>query len=714
MLLANVAYLAPPVVAFVVNLVLLVLVIRAPVKTLLYYVFGLFLASMGLWAFFIFGMRSSSTPEMALRWERLVFVVFPLIAISYIHFVLLLTRRIGPLRQALPLYGLLVVLGALGPSPLVLQGMVLRPYGWAPVGGPLFIPWMVFQQAIVLVGLILLFRSYLRAEAAEERNRYLYLVLGALCALLGATSDYLAAVGLLAYPLGIIGNLAFGIITAMAVMLHRLMDLQVVLQRGVIYATFSATVATIYVLILLAVNRFLAQQGGFSFAVQVLLIFVLALAVQPAVRFLQELADRWLYGQRYDYLRLLRSFAATSQSLMDLPVLVQGLTRTIQLAMHTRGVWLLLPTPRGDFAPAVGEGPVLGANSPIVRWLRREGRPLWRQRLSVIPALQAVSEGEREALHRWDVRLLIPLRTPRGLAGILALGPRETGERYSQAEMDVLVTVAQQVAIALENARLFAMEREQVRHLRELDRMKTDFLGMVSHQLKTPITSLKAALGLLQDTEPQQGPVRERLLTNMDRSVTALERLVSDLLEFAKVRSGQISMEREQVVLQELVQDTVNLLTPSIQANEQRLVLELPREPILVMADRHRLSQVLVNLLSNAAKFTPVKGEIRVRAWQEDGQALVSVTDSCGGIPEADHPYLFEAYRRSSKDSPDTAAPGTGLGLSIAKGLVELHKGRIWFTNHPGRGCTFTIAIPLTPPAEEEEAPAQAGQEAGG
>ncbi|GBD11610.1 Signal transduction histidine-protein kinase BarA [bacterium HR23] len=708
MLVRTVLSLLPPLLALGVNFGLFVLVLRAPRKTPLHYIFALFLGGMVLWALFVFAVRGSPSASVALLWERVALATFPLIWVSWLHFVLLLTRRIRSWRAGLPLYALFPILSALALTPLVVQGAAFFAYGWGLVSGLFFVPWMVLQQLLVVVGMALLLLAYQSAEAVDERNRYLYLCAGALCAVAGMTTDYLATAGVIGTPLGVMGNLLFSAITAVAVMRARLLDLQVVAQRGAVYLLTSAGAAGLYLLVLLGVSRWLARQAELSIAIQVLLLFLLAVAFQPAVRALQEVADRWLYGRRYDYLRLLRTFAAISQSIVDLPHLVQSLTRTVQLAVRTQGVWLLFPTPKGEFATLQGEGPTLGATSPILRWLAQEGRPLWRRQIQTLPALQATPEQERRCLEEWDVRLLIPLRTPSGLTGVLALGPRQGMERYTQAELDVLLTVAQQVAISLENARLFALEREQVKRLQELDRLRTDFLGMVSHQLKTPITSLKAALGLLKETEPAPtSPARARLLNNVERSVRSLEQLVVDLLEFAKVRSGQVPLERAPVPLQEVIQEAVHIVTPSLEDKGQRLVLEMLNEPIVAEVDSRRLVQVVVNLLSNAHKYSPAGSDITLRLWREHAEAFISVTDACGGVPEEDQPYLFEAYRRSRSVPAETAATGTGLGLSISKALVELHGGRIWFTNHPRRGCTFTFVVPLTvpqpSPGEEEQ-----------
>lgn len=214
--------------------------------------------------------------------------------------------------------------------------------------------------------------------------------------------------------------------------------------------------------------------------------------------------------------------------------------------------------------------------------------------------------------------------------------------------------------------------------------------------MKTPITSITTATALLRESEPADtAPVRARLIANLERSAGALQALVSDLLDFIKLRSGRMAMETRPVALRDVVDETVGLLSSQIEAREQKLMVDLDELPMMVMGDGHKLTQVLVNLLSNASAYSPPGGAIRIRVVRDNDEALVSVSDSCGGIPEADQPYLFEAYRMSRSHSPESAPTGSGLGLSIARALVNLHGGRIWFTNQAPRGCTFSFALPI-------------------
>jgi signal transduction histidine kinase len=335
------------------------------------------------------------------------------------------------------------------------------------------------------------------------------------------------------------------------------------------------------------------------------------------------------------------------------------------------------------------------ARSPIVRVLERRGDYLSRRDLDVLPQLQAVSSEERQMLESAEVALLVPMKSRGHLTGVLALGAKASGEGYSQEDIGLLVTVTHAASAHIENARLYAEERQRAERLQELDRMKTDFLAIVSHQLKTPITSIKAAIGMLGDMEEASSPgPRGRLMASLGRGADALESLVNNLLDFARVKSARVHLDLEVLDLAEVVQDAAAVVASAVRAKEQTMVVDshTPLPPVLV--DRTRMEQVLLNLLSNANRYTPEGGSITVYLRQQDDQVLVEVRDSCGGIPSEDQEWVFEAYRRPRSQSPASAASGTGLGLAIAKSLVELHNGRIWLESRPGEGCSFIVALP--------------------
>jgi signal transduction histidine kinase len=274
-----------------------------------------------------------------------------------------------------------------------------------------------------------------------------------------------------------------------------------------------------------------------------------------------------------------------------------------------------------------------------------------------------------------------------------------------------LETVATELALALEREQLLATEREtaaalaeQNERLRELDRMKDQFVSTVSHELRTPLTSMVGYLDIMRKghvgelTDGQQ-----RTLEIVDRNSHRLNSLIEDILASARIESGRLTLSREKVSLAELVAERVD----SIRGTAQQKPVELQFEPAEVpqlQADPMRLGQVIDNLLSNAVKFTPAGGRVNMRLEPADDTVRLSVADTGVGIPAEDLERLFGRFFRASTAS---TIQGTGLGLSIAKAIVELHGGQITVASEVGVGTTFTVALPL----EGAPAAAQDGQE---
>jgi signal transduction histidine kinase len=235
---------------------------------------------------------------------------------------------------------------------------------------------------------------------------------------------------------------------------------------------------------------------------------------------------------------------------------------------------------------------------------------------------------------------------------------------------------------------------EQNKRLRELDRLKDEFLSLVSHELRTPLTSIRGYLDLVLEGEAGEiNPEQRRFLEAVERNSGRLLRLVGDLLFVAQADAGRLSLERAKVDLAELAAHCVEGAAPA--ATEKSVSLVLMAEPVpSLVGDRGRLAQVLDNLVSNALKFTPEGGTVKVRTEAEDGQVVLEVEDTGIGIPQADQPRLFERFFRSAV-AEDQAIPGTGLGLAIVKAIVEAHSGRISISSREDVGTTFRVELPL-------------------
>ena len=230
--------------------------------------------------------------------------------------------------------------------------------------------------------------------------------------------------------------------------------------------------------------------------------------------------------------------------------------------------------------------------------------------------------------------------------------------------------------------------------LQELDRMKDDFMSSVTHELRTPLASIRAFSEILYDDPEIELTERKRFLGILVSETERLSRLVNQVLDLAKLESGHADWRTEQVSLRDVIDQSVMATGKLLEERGISLLQELTEEPALVWADRDRLVQVMVNLLSNAAKFSPRQtGWVRIRLDALDAGWRVSVTDNGPGIPEQDLDLVFEKFRQSSTGGEKPV--GTGLGLPICRQLVEHFGGRIWAENGIGEGARVCFELPL-------------------
>lgn len=233
--------------------------------------------------------------------------------------------------------------------------------------------------------------------------------------------------------------------------------------------------------------------------------------------------------------------------------------------------------------------------------------------------------------------------------------------------------------------------------LSALERLRTDLLSTIAHELRTPLTAVRTSVGLLRDPGVRPDAAdRERLLDAIARSAERMQRLVTDVLDLTRFRSGSLKLQARRFDAVALARDAGAAVASLLQTRQQRLDLRLPDGTIWVYGDRRRLEQVLVNLLSNAHKFSPGDAPIGLTVAADGDDVIWTVADRGPGIAPEDRARLFERFFTAASDS---SGPGAGLGLPIALAIAQAHGGTIDVESEPGRGSTFGLRVPAQGPA---------------
>ncbi len=302
--------------------------------------------------------------------------------------------------------------------------------------------------------------------------------------------------------------------------------------------------------------------------------------------------------------------------------------------------------------------------------------------------------------------IVVPIHHASGIAGALTLLTVSPSERhYTGEDLETALEVASRAGAAIENARLY-------RAAQEANRIKDDFLATLSHELRTP---LNAILGWARMIE-RGGLSQERTahgIASIRRNAEAQSRLIGDILDIARIRSGKLSIDLQRLDLQAVVAAAAETLEAD--ADAKHVKLEASSDPaLIVQGDPSRLQQILWNLVSNAVKFTPDGGTVRIEARRSGTRAVIVVRDTGVGIEPDFLPRVFDRFRQGDA-STTRYHSGLGLGLAITKHLAELHGGRVWAeSDGPNLGATFTVELPLHAASDvQADASASANEPAG-
>jgi signal transduction histidine kinase len=287
--------------------------------------------------------------------------------------------------------------------------------------------------------------------------------------------------------------------------------------------------------------------------------------------------------------------------------------------------------------------------------------------------------------------LAVPMMFQDRPIGVLEGINKRNGGRFNDHDVQILSTLAAQAAVAIANAQLVEDLKEANAQLSELDRLKSDFIAIASHELRTPLTLILGYASFLrEDASEETAPQIDVIL----QAATQLKSLIEDMFNLSNIEAGSAELNLSEFSLQSVIQECTQAQQAYAASKSIGIRPKMPEQEVRVRADREKIGIALNNLIDNAIKFTPTGGHIQVAVRPQAGMVAVTVADTGIGIPEDEEDRVFERFHQVESHLTRNQG-GMGLGLSIARGMIELHGGRIWVDSVEGQGSRFTFILPI-------------------
>jgi signal transduction histidine kinase len=533
------------------------------------------------------------------------------------------------------------------------------------------------------------------------------------------------------------------------VLTHNMPDARQLLRRALIYVITTLLIVAFYIAgFTLSQSLFRAIPNFSPLLVGALIALVLATLFTPLLSLVRRWVDSWLHLEQFDPSRSLQEYGQSISNILEMQRLASvAVGLIIESLGITRGFLFLVDQDPGQddrkthFLRAVrspGERQIkpgiLPETSPIVQYLTREQRPLLQYDLDLLPAFRSITHPEREWFNATQSEVYVPIFAKRRWIGLLAFGPKLSGNRYTEQDLVTLSALANQTAVALENARLVEnlvrlnQELRQAYHsldranrdLERIDRTKSDFISIASHELRTPLTVMRGYTEMLiEDTNLNQDI--QNIMKGLHEGTLRLHEIMDSMFDIAQIDARTLQLHLQPVDVGELIREVCLGQTKQFAERNQALTIDLPALP-QIKADPNILHKVFFHLVTNAIKFTPNEGKITITGQVlpvgskevPEGGVQITVCDTGVGVaPEYRELIFTKFYQPGDLGKHSTGKSrfkggGAGLGLALAKGIVEAHGGRIWVQS-PGYdevhfpGSKFHVLLPSHKPGKGEE-----------
>jgi len=651
--------------------------------------------SASLWAWSLFARELSSDKNTGLFFVRLCYVGAIFIPPLFFHFISAFIKEI----RRTPLIGSYIisfVFLLLDFTPLFIADvrpiLSFRYYGIPGIAFPFFVFYFIL---IVGYSHYMVIRHYKFAEG-RVKNQIRYLFVATALGFIGGGSTFLPNFNIEVFPFGFYLISTYVAIMSYAIVRHRLLDIQFVLKKGTTYFLLLLLLfVPSFFLILLSQTLFFRRVDSLFSILVFSLLFLVAFLFQKIKPAAERAVEQILFKSRYDYKETLSKFSKALVTILELNPLCSQILENVTEAMgvkkaslfllnEEKGGYFLVESKNIDFSQ-----PTLPKGDPLSNYLQKIGEIVVREELAKgahLPELEAVVD--RMAFLGAEVS--IPLSSKGRLIGMINLSHKFNKDIYSHEDIELLTTLANQAAVAIENARLYEDLKRSKSYIRRADRLASlgTLTAGLAHEIRNPLVAIKTFTQLLPERIDDE-EFRNHFLQIASDEVNRISSLINELLEFA--RPSKPNFEPED--LNAILDGMILLVSTESKKKHIQVVKEYGTDLPQIQIDREQMKQVFLNILLNAIDATPEEGMIIVRTrsfTKPNGERFIQIEfkDNGCGIPKENLEEIFTPFFT-------TKSKGSGLGLPISNQIVQDHKGYIDVESEPGKGTSFFVNLPL-------------------
>ncbi len=701
-------------------LLLGVLIFRRNRTSVLHSIFFLSTICIAIWTFGTFMMfESCDCRSLAIFWDRFLYIGAMFIAPLWLHFSYLFTNKKKGRRILVPLaYFITTVFAVLDWTDYFVKDLFLYKWGCHTIAQPLHHIWLIFYSLIIFLLIINLY-SYYKKTTGLKKSQTKYILLSFFF-LSFSLSEMLPAYKISVYPLGYLMPVVFVTILAYAITRYRLFDIRVVVRRGTVYGLSLGVAGGLGVLLVWLVSRYLGEKiTGLLLLVDSVAILLSISVFFPIKSFFEKLANKYLFASLYDTRRKIEELTQALPKIFYLDDIVNLIYKTINETLHIERFGVIVKEPGEENLIVLKKKPDSLVISPfkesLFYFLKKLKQTILLQEIEIILLSPEEKEKLKKILSKSKISMVLPLVSKGEIYGMILLGEKASGDAFTVQDIRLLENLALQASISIENGLLFrktqrfaeelkikvAQATKDLRaanaELKRLDQAKSEFLRIVSHQLRTPMTILRwYAKALLRGDYGKLNKKQLEVANDIYQATLRQIKLIGSFLDVAHIEAGKITVRKEKGNIEELVNDVVSELKVLAEKMGIYLKVEKPKKEVPEFYfDYEKTREVLRNIVDNAIKYIEKGGAtVGFKYDEKKKEVLVYVKDTGIGFSPEEKKKLFMKFSRLRNNKVNPW--GSGLGLYICKRLIEVQGGKIWAESPgKGKGSTFYFTLPV-------------------